>query len=474
MYRFSVAEPLVTGRAKVDIIIGGITPDSHPNLSLSDPYVTTGKAILIREDSIAHSLQDLEESEKKLVAAYVGPETAHDLAATHLPPNCELLNFTNYREAREALANGRIAALHGDELYLLPATLPDKKRFRFLAKGLTRETFAVAAPLGHLGILSLINRVIAEFQREAFDHCEADLDEPPETETTGEPPLPRSLADYFANNSQPGGKKITDGEGLRRIRRRGFLKIGVRPDAPGICESCPTAGLEIKLAHKVSQAIFGDPDKVEFIEIDPSQRLRSLETRTSALTKLWRFGGAAGLIANSNWWYLGSRGKLPESLCPPECYGTHDFVGLDYYWGLPTNRLLAVNRLVEAGEGRFHNAPVWPEGLGHALRHFHRWFPDQKLMIIENGCPPLADGVTRQEYLRAHLSEVSQACDDGVPVSAYLCWSLTSNREWGHPFTHQTDFGLYHVGLDTDPDLTRHPSAEVDFYRDVIREAQQD
>jgi len=69
---------------------------------------------------------------------------------------------------------------------------------------------------------------------------------------------------------------------------------------------------------------------------------------------------------------------------------------------------------------------------------------------------------------KAHLNQVSKVIKEGVPVAAYLCWSLTSNREWGHPFTKQTDFGLYHVDLDNDPDLKRIPSPEVDFYKKVI------
>lgn len=470
LYRFSVAEPLITGRAKIDLVIGAITEEAHRNLSLSDPYVVTGKAVLVRSDSLVTSLADLGHKlgENGLSLGYVGSTSARDLALTHYPEHHDLQRFADYRTARKALADGKIAALYGDEFYLLPDTIGHRQEFRFVVKGLTREAYSVGVPLGHLGLLSTLNQVIADFQCEHFGACELEESLDAEYATTGEAIPPLSLADYFANDQKPGRKSVTDGEGLRRIRRRGFLKVGIRQDAPGICESCPVAGLEIKLAQAVAQAIFGDASKVQFVNLDPAKPLKAIETRISKLTKLWHFTGAAGLIANSNWWYLGSRGKLPESLCPPEAYGTHDFVGLDYYWGLPTSRLLQYQRLVEAGEGRFLNAPVWPEGLGHALRHYHRWFPNQKIMVIENGCVPLADGVTRQEYLRAHLAEVAKACEEGVPVSAYLCWSLTSNREWGHAFTHQTDFGLYHVGLDTDPELERHASPEVAYYRDLI------
>ena len=161
------------------------------------------------------------------------------------------------------------------------------------------------------------------------------------------------------------------------------------------------------------------------------------------------------------------KGKLAPELCPEEAVGAQDFVGLDYYWGLSTWRLNRFRLLEDAAHGRFLKAPVWPRGLFHALKRFHRWFPDQELLIIENGCVPNADGMTRSDYLRAHLREVENAIDDGVPVRAYNYWSITSNREWGHAFDPNTDFGLYFVDLDKDAGLRRVPTAEVELLKRV-------
>jgi beta-glucosidase/6-phospho-beta-glucosidase/beta-galactosidase len=55
-------------------------------------------------------------------------------------------------------------------------------------------------------------------------------------------------------------------------------------------------------------------------------------------------------------------------------------------------------------------------------------------------------------------------------VRAYICWSITSNREWGLKFTGNSDFGLYHVDLDTDPALTRQPTSGAEAYAQIIRE----
>src|SRR5205814_115570 len=51
-----------------------------------------------------------------------------------------------------------------------------------------------------------------------------------------------------------------------------------------------------------------------------------------------------------------------------------------------------------------------------------------------------------------------------LPVPGYVCWSITSNREWGLPFLGSSDFGLFHVDLDGDPELRRTPTAAATVY----------
>ena len=56
----------------------------------------------------------------------------------------------------------------------------------------------------------------------------------------------------------------------------------------------------------------------------------------------------------------------------------------------------------------------------------------------------------------------------GVKVTGYDCWSITSNREWGLPFTRGSDFGLYYIDLDNDPKLKRVPTPAVEVYKRII------
>ncbi|HEY0797520.1 MAG TPA: family 1 glycosylhydrolase, partial [Candidatus Baltobacteraceae bacterium] len=115
-------------------------------------------------------------------------------------------------------------------------------------------------------------------------------------------------------------------------------------------------------------------------------------------------------------------------------------------------------------------APVWPQLLYDILRYHADLFPGKEIFIIENGCVDSADGYTRDKYLDAHIRQVERAVADGINVRAYIAWSITSNREWGLPFDANSDFGLYHIDLDTDPDLIRKSTpASIAYARAVPR-----
>lgn len=466
LFKFTTKGAIISETGKADLVIGAISMDDQTRYEASDPYLRTGKAILIRADS---NLTDLHELGGKTIAVFaIGNET--QFWSRDLPQNSRKKIFKTYDEARTALSRSEVDAIYGDAPYLLPLELTDRSRFRFLKTCLSDEHYVVLASHGHTELLHHVNLAIREFQNELSDYCNVQWLSEPE-KTISPPKRPTSLQEYFQDDdSIP--KEESSGHDMRRILRRGRIKIAIRTDAPGISSQAPQAGLEMRLAKLIAKRIFGDPSQIEFIRVQPHERLRPLRSKSSWLNWVWRFWGTTCLIANSNWWYLGTSGKLAEELCPDEAVGAQDFVGLDYYWGLPTHRLHRFRLLEDAAHGQFLRAPVWPRGLFHALRRFSRWFPGQELLIIENGCPPSASGISRAEYMRSHLTEVLHAIDKGVPVRAYNWWSITSNREWGHPFDPNTDFGLYFVDLDKDPELKRVPTAEAKLYSEIIEKHQ--
>jgi len=465
VFKFTTSGALVSERGEVDLVIGGVTEGDQTRYEFSDPYLRTGKAVLVLSGYTGADLASLAGKE----VGVIGVGNQPDGWKRDLPSQARKKIFANYDEARKSLAAGKVAAVYGDAFFLLPFELKDGDRFRFLATGLSDEHYVVVAPHGHGRLLEGVNRAVAKFQKElAGAYAVPWVSRAEVIAKEIHPPL--SLHEFFA-----GGEVLPENmagsRGMRRIRRRGRIRIGIRTDAPGVSSACEAEGLELKLARLIALEVLGDETKLDIEPLEPCERLEVLESKSSWLNWAWRFWGTTSLIANANWWYLGTSGRLPEELCPGEAIGAQDFVGLDYYWGLPTWRLHRFRLLEDAARGKFLKAPVWPQGLFHALQRFHRWFPDQEILIVENGCVPSADGMTRAEYIKAHLAQVERALGNGVPVAAFTYWSITSNREWGHAFDPNTDFGLYFVDLDRDERLVRKESPAVALLKDVIRKA---
>lgn len=462
LFKFTTGKALFHEKGGVDLVIGGVTSGDQIRFESSDPYLRTGKAVLVMDTFAGEGIGSL--ADRRVGVLGIGNQP--DGWKRDLPGSCRKRIFANYDDARSALAAGQVDAVYGDAVFLLPHGLIDRERFRFLATGLSDEPYVVLAPHGHVDLLARVNRAVAAFQKEVI----SGLTEPwisPAEPTAGEAPRPISLSEVFGREEDPPPGKGRSRE-LRRLRRRGRIRIGLRKDADGVSESCRGEGLELTLARRIAYEVMGDENMLEIVPLEPGKRIKVLESKSSWLNWAWRFWGTTSLIANANWWYLGTSGRLPLELCPEEAVGAQDFVGLDYYWGLPTRKLHRFRALEDAAHGRFIQAPVWPQGLFHALQRFHRWFPDQELFIVENGSVPTANGILRGEYLRLHLEQVERALDKGVPVRAYNFWSITSNREWGHAFDPNTDFGLYFVDLDKDPELRRVETAEVEVYRGII------
>ena len=447
LFRFTNRGALVVEKGDVDLVIGGVTAADQTRFELSDPYLLTSKAVIVTAHSPLTDMAALAGQKVGVIAIGNQP----DSWSRDLPATCVKKIFANYDDARSALLTGKVAAVYGDAFFLMPET----SALRFLVTDLSREPYAVIAPHGHHQLIQRVNRAIAALQDAAAVAATPAI-------TSVERPI--SLGEVLGGSTGFSQKSAPEHRSLRRVRRRGKVRIGIRTDAPS------EDGLDLQLARRIAFEIFGIDACLEIVKIAPSQRLKILEAKSGWLNWAWRFWGTTTLIANSNWWYLGTSGRLSPELCPPEAVAAQDFVGLDYYWGLPTWKLGHFRSLEDAAHGRFLKAPVWPRGLYHALRRFHRWFPKQEIFIVENGSVPVANGIPRTDYLLAHLAQVEKALDMGVPVKAYNYWSITSNREWGHAFDPNTDFGLYFVDLDKDPTLKRLPSTEVEIYRNFIRE----
>lgn len=112
--------------------------------------------------------------------------------------------------------------------------------------------------------------------------------------------------------------------------------------------------------------------------------------------------------------------------------------------------------------------------LGDLLRDLSNKYQYPKIMITENGCAMAdsartADGRVddqdRIDYIDAHLAQVHQVIQEGVPVTGYYAWSLMDNFEWA--FGYEKRFGIVEVDFETQE---RIPKRSALWYSDLIKQ----
>ncbi len=379
-------------------------------------------------------------------------------------PAAPLSYYDDAASAASALRRGELDAVFDDDVVLRP--FADGTLALEQLPG-NAQHFAAAMAFGSHALLDAVDRALRAFKREGHPELPnannrntisgiGQIDPPERTPSAALPELDGSL---------------------QRIRRRGVLRVGIHPGVAGLCEetgdrrtapACRYTGLEPDIARHIALQLLGDADKVEFVPLDGDKRFSATRSWLQAFFAVRKSIALFGTLLGTNWWNLGMAGKLPAFLCPNECVGTLDYVGIDYYWGVPSFWPPQLHRLSAAAEFNYANAPVWPSALEMILREQAREFPGKPAIVVENGCVTSADGFSRAKYLEAHVREVRRAIEHGVPIVAYLCWSITSNREWGLPFDDNSDFGLFHVALDTDPTLARTPTEASTRYAQLI------
>lgn len=372
-------------------------------------------------------------------------------------PDAAVTAYPDASHAVDALERGVIDVLFDDDVIL--------KQFASGPLALTAvpgndQPFCVAMALGSRALLNAVDRALRAFKK---THPEL-----PGTHNR------KTVANVGQESEVPAQTQpVPDiDKSLEKIRKRGVLRAGIHPGVEGLCMADGKGGyrgLEPDLARAIAQEVLGMPDaRVEFVPLSRAKRLMATRSPLRIFDGIRRAFAMFGTLVGTNWWNLGMAGKLPHFLCPPECVGTLDYVGLDYYWGVPSIRPGQIQRLFAAAQAQYGHAPVWPNELQSILEEARNQFPGKPIIIIENGCVTVADGFTRAQYLEAHIKQVDRALGKGLPIEAYLCWSITSNREWGLQFDDNSDFGLYHIDLDRDPDLKRVPTEASARYAEII------
>ena len=454
-----------TGGADVTLSMLTFNPQRAREVLFTQPYYCAQPVLLTRKDADEAAL----EGDWAGVVAILEGATAEGLVATVFP-RARVRRVKTLDEGMRVVEQGGVFLDHDTRLGPIAQQQPE--RFRLCDTALPTQPYAAAVALGDTDLLDAVDRAIRGFV-ESGRWSESVARHFPALPSADPPRRFRrvSLSGPPAPPCKPG--RGSEGAALRTIRRRGRLVVAVRDDAPGFSHRNAATGelegLEIDLARSVARHLLGNEGRVQFRIVRSAARLRSVRAPWSRwLEPLQKLYSLTSALFNTHWWHLGLAGRLPEFLCPRECVGQQDFVGLDYYWGVDSLRPRELLRLQDATEQRYESAPVSPAGLYATLKRLARLFPGQAILIVENGCVESADGVTRAHYLRDHVRQVQRACQEGLPLIGYICWSITSNREWGLPFRRDTDFGLHHIDLDHDPDLRRVPTDASTALREII------
>ena len=141
-------------------------------------------------------------------------------------------------------------------------------------------------------------------------------------------------------------------------------------------------------------------------------------------------------------------------------------VGFDWYDPVASHALrVPGRRRPDGGRDWSFGRALWdteshPAGLRSWCATEAALRPGLPLWVVENGMSTRVhdgrpeqreDGMDRPRFVREHLGAVVDAVAAGVPVRAYLHWSLVDNYEWG---SYEPRFGLF--GLDrSDPSMVR-------------------
>jgi len=379
-------------------------------------------------------------------------------------PAAQVEYYPNAGAAAQALRGNFVEAVFDDDVTLAQYTGNGLQLTQLPGHG---QHFAIAMAFGSRSLLNAVDRALREFKSKHPGMPDVlnrkTIAQPAHTEAASHP------------GDASGRRRDPDlDQSLKRIRKRGVLRVGVHPGVAGLCERDAHGaytGLEPDIARAIALRILGDESKVQFVPLRGEQRMSATRSWVQMLYTLRKSFAIFGTLLGTNWWNLGMAGELAAFLCPADCVGTLDYVGLDYYWGVPAFWPGQLHRLSAAADFRYANAPVWPSALELILNDTAARFPGKPIIVIENGCVTSADGFSRAKYLEAHIREVQRARERGIPVEAYLCWSITSNREWGLHFDDNSDFGLFHIDLDNDPDLKRTPTESSQTYARLIAES---
>ncbi|MEA3189414.1 MAG: beta-glucosidase [Chthoniobacter sp.] len=164
-----------------------------------------------------------------------------------------------------------------------------------------------------------------------------------------------------------------------------------------------------------------------------------------------------------NWFVPARLDRILDAIYASPRRRLFDYLGIDYYdpfsahafrvpvlWDHEFKNKSFHSWIMNSVTSKWWDWRVLPRGLHFFCEYYTRDFGGRDVLIAENGMAlrrrwdnqhsHRRDRITRSEFLRLHVHEVTRILNDGIPLIGYLHWSLFDNYEWG---SYTPRFGLF-------------------------------
>ncbi len=159
---------LKTGRIDMAISSMTITEERRKSVDFSDPYLTTGMAILVGKDSPIREIGDVNRPGRK-IAVKVGT-TGHTYALEHLK-EAEVLVFNEDAACALEVAQGKADAFIYDQMSIFQHWQKNRETTRPILRPFKTESWGIAIAKGNDALRGEVNRFLAAFKADgSFEH----------------------------------------------------------------------------------------------------------------------------------------------------------------------------------------------------------------------------------------------------------------------------------------------------------------
>ncbi|MCD7878486.1 MAG: transporter substrate-binding domain-containing protein [Candidatus Gastranaerophilales bacterium] len=131
-------EAVTSGEVDMVIATMSITPQREYFVDFSQPYYIAGQSAIVKKDSSINTFADLKHKTTIVVLGSTAEENLRRII-----PTAKIIGYTNYKDAFQALKEGKADALSTDNA-ILTGFILDNKGYRILKNKISREPYAIA------------------------------------------------------------------------------------------------------------------------------------------------------------------------------------------------------------------------------------------------------------------------------------------------------------------------------------------